>query len=41
MANLPLGDPFAPRSDYAIELDFKLEPPLFEVNRRLGHFAAT
>ncbi|MGV2393184.1 UNVERIFIED_CONTAM: ABC transporter ATP-binding protein [Campylobacter lari] len=28
MANLPIGDPFAPRNDYALEIDFEKEPPL-------------
>lgn len=39
MANLSVGDPFAPRNKYAIEIDFKQEPPLFEVKK--GHLAAT
>ncbi|MCU4706363.1 ABC transporter ATP-binding protein [Mycoplasma sp. CSL7503-lung] len=39
MNNLPLGDSFAPRNDYAVELDFIKEPPLFEVSQ--GHWAAT
>ena len=39
MANLPLGDPFAPRNPYAVAIDFKEEPPLFEVDGT--HFAAT
>ena len=39
MANLPLGDPFAPRNPFAVAIDFKEEPPLFEVKGT--HFAAT
>ncbi|TQC54217.1 ABC transporter ATP-binding protein [Mycoplasmopsis mucosicanis] len=39
MANLPLGDPFAPRNDYALEIDFYKEPPLLPVKSR--HYAAT
>lgn len=39
MANLPLGDPFAPRNDYAMEIDFVKEPPLIPINEH--HSAAT
>lgn len=39
MNNLPLGDAFAPRNDYALEIDFVKEPPLFEVSPT--HAAAT
>ncbi|APJ38225.1 ABC transporter ATP-binding protein [Mycoplasmopsis pullorum] len=39
MANLPLGDPFAPRNDYALEIDFIKEPPLIEISET--HAAAT
>ncbi|MBN3535097.1 ABC transporter ATP-binding protein [Mycoplasma procyoni] len=39
MANLPAGDPFAPRNDYALEIDFEKEPPLIEVTKT--HAAAT
>ncbi|MGZ9762252.1 ABC transporter ATP-binding protein [Mycoplasma sp. 394] len=39
MNNLPLGDAFAPRNDYALEIDFIKEPPLFEVSST--HAAAT
>ena len=35
----PKGDAFAPRNKYALEIDFELEPPLFEVSPT--HFAAT
>lgn len=41
MQNLPPGDPFAPRNDFAVELDFKQVPPLFEVDKDKGHYAAT
>ncbi len=39
MANLGVGDPFAPRNQYAMEIDFKKEPPLIEVSPT--HSAAT
>ncbi|WP_406614709.1 ABC transporter ATP-binding protein [Mycoplasma corogypsi] len=39
MNNLPLGDAFAPRNEYALEIDFIKEPPLFEVSET--HSAAT
>ena len=39
MANLPTGDPFAPRNEFALEVDFKKEPPLFMITKT--HFAAT
>ena len=39
MANLPLGDPFAPRNEYAIEIDFLKEPPLIQITKT--HSAAT
>ena len=35
----PKGDAFAERNKYALEIDFELEPPLFEVTPT--HFAAT
>lgn len=34
-----LGDAFAPRNPYALEIDFEQEPPFFEVSKT--HFAAT
>lgn len=39
MANLPVGDPFAPRNDYALEIDFIKEPPLIPITET--HAAAT
>jgi oligopeptide transport system ATP-binding protein len=39
MADLPHGDPFAPRNPYALEVDGLYEPPLFPVSKT--HFAAT
>ena len=39
MENLPQGDAFAPRNEYAVAIDFKETPPLFKVKE--GHFAAT
>ncbi len=35
----PAGDAFAPRNPYALEIDFKEEPPLFKVSET--HYAAT
>ncbi|TPR53268.1 ABC transporter ATP-binding protein [Metamycoplasma neophronis] len=39
MANLPIGDPFASRNDYALEIDFLKEPPLIPITKT--HAAAT
>lgn len=39
MANLGAGDPFAPRNHFAMEIDFKKEPPLIEISQT--HSAAT
>ncbi len=39
IADLPFGDPFAPRNKYALEIDFKKEPPLIQVSAT--HFGAT
>jgi oligopeptide transport system ATP-binding protein len=27
-----VGDPFAPRNEYALEIDYLYEPPLFEIS---------
>lgn len=35
----PLGDAFAPRSDYAMAIDFEMEPPMFHIKN--DHYAAT
>jgi oligopeptide transport system ATP-binding protein len=35
----PKGDAFAARNKYALEIDFEIEPPLFEVSDT--HYAAT
>jgi oligopeptide transport system ATP-binding protein len=35
----PKGDAFAARNKYAMEIDFELQPPLFEVTE--SHYAAT
>ncbi len=35
----PKGDAFAPRNKYALEIDFELEPPMFEITPT--HYAAT
>lgn len=39
MVNPPKGDAFALRSRYALNIDFKEEPPMFKLND--NHFAAT
>ncbi|OZM58329.1 peptide ABC transporter ATP-binding protein [Lottiidibacillus patelloidae] len=39
LLNPPVGDAFALRSEYAMNIDFKLEPPMFKVTDT--HFAAT
>ncbi len=35
----PKGDAFAPRNKYALEIDFEIDPPLFEITDT--HYAAT
>lgn len=35
----PIGDAFAPRNKYALEIDYELEPPMFEISKT--HSAAT
>ena len=35
----PIGDAFAARNKYALEIDFEMEPPMFQVSDT--HFAAT
>jgi len=35
----PVGDAFAPRNKYALEIDFEMQPPLFKVTDT--HYAAT
>ncbi len=39
LMNPPKGDAFAARSDYALKIDFELEPPTFHVSNT--HYAAT
>lgn len=39
LMHLPKGDPFAPRNEYALAIDFEEEPPLFKVSDT--HYAAT
>jgi oligopeptide transport system ATP-binding protein len=39
MINVPVGDAFAPRNKYALELDLEQEPPFFKVSET--HYAAT
>ena len=41
MTDLPPGDPFAPRNEFARKIDFVKEPPLFEIEGDKNHFAAT
>ena len=38
-ANPPKGDAFAPRNEYAMEIDFEEEPPMFKVSET--HYAET
>lgn len=37
----PIGDAFAPRNKYALEIDFEKQPPMFPVGNSLTHKAAT
>ncbi len=37
----PIGDAFAPRNKYALEIDFEKQPPMFNVGNSLTHKAAT
>lgn len=39
MLDPPMGDAFAPRNKYALELDFEREPPFFRISDT--HYAAT
>ena len=39
LINPPLGDAFAPRHPYALAIDYKAEPPFYEVSP--GHYAKT
>jgi len=39
LLHVPKGDPFAPRNDYALEIDFEEEPEMFKVSET--HYAAT
>jgi oligopeptide transport system ATP-binding protein len=39
MLKPPKGDAFAPRNDYALEIDTQMEPPMFKVSDT--HYAAT
>lgn len=39
MVDLPAGDPFAPRNRFALEADYKAEPPTFQISDT--HYAAT
>ncbi|CQR46982.1 Oligopeptide transport ATP-binding protein OppD [Paraliobacillus sp. PM-2] len=39
MLNPPKGDAFAPRNDFALEIDREMEPPMFKVSDT--HYAAT
>ncbi len=39
LRNHIVGDAFAPRNPYAMEIDFKAEPPMFKISE--SHFAAT
>ena len=39
LINPPIGDAFAPRNPYALAIDYKAEPPFYEVSP--GHYAKT
>ncbi len=39
LAKTIIGDPFAPRNEYALDIDFKYDPPFFKVNET--HYAKT
>ncbi|MDY7046575.1 ABC transporter ATP-binding protein, partial [Virgibacillus sp. M23] len=39
MLNPPKGDAFAPRNEFALEIDTVMEPPMFKVSDT--HYAAT
>lgn len=39
LVNVPVGDPFASRNGFALEIDFIQEPPMFKVSET--HYAAT
>ncbi|MFA9423362.1 MAG: ABC transporter ATP-binding protein [Sedimentibacter sp.] len=39
LLHVPIGDPFAPRNDYALEIDFEEEPEMFKISET--HYAAT
>jgi oligopeptide transport system ATP-binding protein len=39
LVNPPVGDAFAPRNEYAMKIDFELEPPMFKVSET--HYAKT
>lgn len=39
LINPPVGDSFAPRNPYALAIDYKAEPPFYEVSP--GHYAKT
>ena len=39
LINPPVGDAFAPRNPYALAIDYKAEPPFYEVSP--GHYAKT
>lgn len=39
LLNPPVGDAFAPRNEYALEIDLKQQPPFFKVSNT--HYAAT
>nr|WP_181832993.1 ABC transporter ATP-binding protein [Bacillus taeanensis] len=39
LVNPPIGDAFAPRNEFAMKIDFELEPPMFKVSDT--HYAKT
>ena len=39
LIDLPAGDAFAPRNEYALEIDYREQPPMFRITDT--HYAAT
>jgi oligopeptide transport system ATP-binding protein len=39
LLHVPKGDPFAPRNEYALEIDFEKEPEMFKISET--HYAST
>ena len=39
LVHLPKGDAFAARNEYALDIDYEQEPPMFQITKT--HYAAT